>query len=137
VTDGHPADALSALLDGELDPQDEAAVRSHLEGCSACAVEMDATARARHWLRSLPAVEPPAGFYPRVLEGGRWRRGAAACAAIAAAVAVVGLTRPQPETVRPAVPELVEVHAATASVAGDPVSELVPAVVPVTFRPQP
>jgi hypothetical protein len=41
---------------------------------------------------------------------------------------------PQQSSVTPPVNQLVEDHAATASVAGDPVSELVPVGVPVSFR---
>jgi hypothetical protein len=36
----HPRERLSALLDGELPPDEEAAVRRHLAGCTECAREL-------------------------------------------------------------------------------------------------
>jgi anti-sigma factor RsiW len=59
---GHLGDLLSALLDGELTPDEVTAARAHLAGCTTCAVELEAADAARSVLRSLPAVEPPAGF---------------------------------------------------------------------------
>ncbi len=35
--DGHPEEALSAYLDGELEPAERAAIEVHLRGCAACA----------------------------------------------------------------------------------------------------
>lgn len=57
--DGHPGDALSAMLDGQLAAGEEAAVRAHVDRCRECAEELH-WARSTRWaLRSLPAVEPP------------------------------------------------------------------------------
>ena len=52
----HPGDALSALLDGELEPADEAAVRRHLAACEPCRIEFDDVTIVRRTVRGLPAV---------------------------------------------------------------------------------
>jgi anti-sigma factor RsiW len=63
----HLGDALSALLDGELPPDDEAPALYHLAACAACRAELDDVRTARAWVRALPSVEPPAGFIERLL----------------------------------------------------------------------
>jgi anti-sigma factor RsiW len=148
VTDAGPVphlgDALSGLLDGELEPAEAAAARAHLAACPGCAAELRGVGAARGWVRSLPPVEPRAGFDAALLRPGRWwmfertasRRLAAAgvAAGIALAVAVAG-TGPSPEPpVAPAVADLVESHLTGSSLDGDPVSQLVPVGVPVPFR---
>jgi anti-sigma factor RsiW len=130
TADGHLGDLLSGLVDGQLDPAATASARAHLDGCPRCRAELAATEGARRLVRALPPVEPPFGFYPRLLSRrGALRRGLAglAAGAAAAAAAVTLATAPRPATVRTRVPDLVQTHAATASVAGDPVSQLVPA----------
>jgi hypothetical protein len=94
-------------------------------------------AAARTWVRGLPVVDPPFGFFERMLRpAGRWRRGAAAAAVgVAAATAVITMARPAPPRVQPAVSQLVEDHAASASATGDPVTQLVSAGAPVSFQP--
>ena len=67
----HLGDALSGLLDGELGPDQEDAALAHLTGCPGCAEELSAVRQARTWVRALPPVEPPLGFYERVLHEGR------------------------------------------------------------------
>jgi anti-sigma factor RsiW len=130
---GHLGDRLSALLDGELAAAEVAAAREHLAACPACTAELQAVDEARRALRGLPALDPPTALWTWV--GRRRRRGRRALAGLvasaAAAAALVLSTAPRPAPVRPAVGELVDVHAATASVAGDPVSELVPVGIPV------
>lgn len=133
----HAQDALSALLDGELSPAEEAGVRAHLSDCEPCRAELAATERMRALVRELPALELP----PIVVERTRWldrsrrpSRVAAAAAAIAAVAAsvlfVAGAGREAP--VSPEMGRLVEVHA-TSGVNGDPVSQLTPAAVPASF----
>lgn len=101
----HAGDLLSALLDGELTPEEATAVRTHVESCDACAEELEAVRDARRMLRELPAVDPPATFVDDLLAAGaaddgvvtlasRRRRNrlpllAGVAAAAAAAVAVV------------------------------------------------
>src|SRR2546423_10660695 len=55
----HPGDRLSALLDGELHPSDAAEVRAHVDGCPACASELDEVAGARSAVRRLPWLDRP------------------------------------------------------------------------------
>lgn len=134
---GHLGDLLSALADGELAAGEVEPVRRHLDGCPSCVTEFDAVRSARAMVRGLPPVDPPFGFLERsVARPGRLRVAlAGSLAAAAAAVVVVSMASPGPEPVHPRVADLVERHAATASVAGDPVSQFVPAGVPVSFRP--
>lgn len=135
--EAHAADALSALLDGELSMADESSVRTHLAGCADCTAELEQVLTARSWVRALPMVDPPFGFYERLL-GTRRRRGWAAAsmvAAAAASVAFVGTLPAREDPVKPAVATLVRAHAITASVDGDPLSQLAAAGVPVSFRP--
>jgi anti-sigma factor RsiW len=134
----HAGDLLSALLDGELDPAEAAPVRSHLETCSACRAEMAGIAAARGWVRGLPPVEPPFGFYERMLgPARRWARAgvAALAAGAAASIAVVTLSAPAERPVAPPVGRLVDAHTVSASTSGDPVSELTPAAAPASFNP--
>lgn len=143
---GHLGDALSALLDGELPRPQEEAARAHLAVCHDCAEELLDVRQARAWVRGLPPVEPPFGFYERLLRGAplsvaafaaqprvRRRAGVAALGAAAAAVTVLGIGSPSPTPVRPSVPRLVEAHATSASVGADLLSKLAPVGVPVSF----
>jgi hypothetical protein len=132
----HVGDALSALLDRELAPHEEATVRTHVEACGACAAELAQVELARTWLRALPALDPPFGFVERLVMRGRRRRRGAAVAlagAAAASVAFVGMLPAREQPVRPPVASLVRTHAVTASVDGEPLTELAPAGVPVGF----
>lgn len=58
----HPGDALSGLLDGELDDAAADLVRAHVEECPSCAEELQAVRSARRALRVLPGADPPPGF---------------------------------------------------------------------------
>ena len=131
LTSTHGGELLSALLDGELGPAEREAVVAHVTGCGDCADELAALRAARLALRSLPAVDPPGGFFeglvPPRLVGGRAparraRRGptrlVAAQVAVAAAAALViaagaGSWRPAPVSAQ--VGGAVERHAAAAS----------------------
>jgi anti-sigma factor RsiW len=66
----HPGDALSALLDGQLGPDEAAEVRAHVESCAECARELEGVREARRMLRELPAVEPPVGWLDSLLADG-------------------------------------------------------------------
>ncbi|HWI03683.1 MAG TPA: anti-sigma factor [Acidimicrobiales bacterium] len=143
----HLGDALSALLDGELSAGQQEAARAHLAACEECTDELSAVGQARSWLRGLPQVDPPFGFYERILldrplvvavpfgarPGLRRRAGIAALAAAAAAVTVLGVGSPAAQPVNPSMPQLVEAHATSASVGADLLSKLAPAGVPVSF----
>jgi len=133
----HPGDLLSALLDGELTPAEAAGIREHVAGCAACRAELTAVGAARQWVRDLPPVEPAFGFFERMLRPDhRWARAAVAtlAAGAAASVAVVALAAPREAPVSPPVGHFVDAHTASASTSGDPVSELTPAAVPVSFE---
>ncbi len=148
---GHLDDLLSALLDGELGPAEESAATAHLTGCPACTAELEAIGTVRRAVRSLPAVDPPFGFYERMLLPGagggsfgapppwwRDRRKAVAAALVGSAavsVGFLGVSSPTPQPVRPSVASLIEAHATSASVTGDVLSTLTPAGVPVSFGP--
>ncbi len=133
----HAADALSGLLDAQLAAADAQVVRAHVARCPACAAELRQVETARSWVRRLPEVDPPLGFYERLLDTRSRRRWAVAslAAAAAASVAFVGVLPAREAPVKPAVATLIRTHAVTASVDGDPVSQLATAGVPVSFRP--
>lgn len=137
----HLGDELSALLDGELAAPRVAAAHRHLAGCPACAGELARIGQAREWVRRLPAVEPPAGFIEGLVAGRtaavtplrRRRRALASVAAcVAAAGAVLTVAPPEESPTAPPVGRLVEAHA-TAGGTGEPLTQLVPVGVPVSF----
>lgn len=143
---GHLGDLLSGLLDDELSPEERSVAERHLAVCRSCTAELAAVRTARGWVRALPAVDPPFGFFERlVLESRkpavrpyantvRRRLGVAAVAAsAAAALALLGIAPPQDAPVSPSVARMVEAHATGASLEGDPLSRLAPLGVPVSF----
>ncbi|MFP5576628.1 MAG: zf-HC2 domain-containing protein [Acidimicrobiia bacterium] len=84
--DRHPDDLLSAHVDGELDPAEDAWVVDHLEGCAACRQSVGDLVEARALLRGLPPVDGSP-----LIEGflARHRRGVRLGAAFVAVAAVV------------------------------------------------
>jgi len=133
----HSGDLLSALLDGELTPDEEQAVRAHLSTCEQCRRELRLISEGRTLVRDLPAVDPPFGFYERMVRPRhRWARAgvAALAAGAAASVGVMALAAPREATVSPHVAQLVDAHTASASTSGDPISEITPAAAPVSFK---
>ena len=122
---GHLDDLLSAYVDGQLSSVEQAVVDAHVASCPQCRAELDATRAAKNWVAELPPVEPPFGFYERMLLDGagprrrraRWpvRLGAVALAATAAIwFGVIGLGRI--EGSRPGMPALnsfVDLHLKT------------------------
>ena len=149
VSDLHPGDALSDLLDGRLPAREAAELRAHLVTCADCAAELDAVRDARTSVRSLPAVEPPAGFLDRLLveldqqEPSRSRLAAVlplrrrAALANAAAAAVAGLflvatgSGSEPAVaVSPEVGGAVEQHASTISSMSAGIGGLAPGMRP-------
>jgi len=67
----------SALLDGELAPDERAQVEAHLATCAECTAELAALARTLSMIHALPAARAPQGFVDRVLEATRplpWHR---------------------------------------------------------------
>jgi anti-sigma factor RsiW len=136
MSDVHAGDLLSGLLDGELDAAEEERVRAHLLVCAECRRELDVVAAMRTLVRNLPPVEPSFGFFERMLRPAhRWARAAvgALAAGAAASIAVVAMAAPREAPVSPRVARFVDAHTATASNAGDPVSEFSPEAVKVSF----
>jgi Putative zinc-finger len=66
----HPEELLSAYLDGELTPAERAYVDEHLATCALCRGDLEGEREVRSALRDLPDVEPPFGFYERILRYG-------------------------------------------------------------------
>ena len=132
----HPGDLLSALLDGELTPGEEEDVRAHVRACDRCRRELRLVGEARTVVRGLPPVDPPFGFYERIVRPRhRARAGVAALVAGAAAsVAIMALATPREAPISPHVAQLVDTHTASASTSGDPISEITPAAAPVSFQ---
>jgi anti-sigma factor RsiW len=133
----HPGDLLSAYVDGELTQRELEGVRVHLDECPECRRELQLIREARTLVRDLPPVDPPFGFFERMLPPRkRWARaGVSALAAGAvASVAVMALAAPREPHVSTHVARLVDAHTASASTSGDPISELTPAAVPVSFQ---
>lgn len=153
MTGGHAEDALSALVDGELDPEEEAAVRSHVAECPTCAEELEGIRRSRRAVRLLPAVDVPADVTARLLAlegpGGRAvvsvlgnRRRLATAMAVAASVAALALVGGPADggsTVTASLSGAVEAHAEAVQAgllgALGPTGE--PGTVPTTAPPMP
>lgn len=152
----HLDDALSALLDGELTGTQEAAAHAHLLVCPECTAELVAVRQARYWVRALPPVDAPFGFYERMLLPAKVRMGTlslssaqasvaiastprrraslAALAAAAVTVTVLGVGSPQHDPVSPPTTSLARVRIAGASFDADLLSKLEPVVLPVSYR---
>jgi anti-sigma factor RsiW len=119
----HLDDALSAYADGALAPTERHAAEAHLAACPPCRAELTATLEVRAWLRDLGPVDPPFGFYERLLRTGpdprpHVRFGMANLAATAAAwllvLGVLGARWGEP-SVDPAVGQYVSAHASVLS----------------------
>jgi anti-sigma factor RsiW len=136
----HLGDALSALLDNELASAALREAEAHLATCRACQAELGDIAGARAAVRALPVRAFPPGRWeelighpPSVLPVRPPRR--ALWAAAAAVAAGVALWLPREPQVAPALPALADSHAVRASVTGDPLTQLAPIAVPVSFGP--
>ena len=143
-SDGHPADELTALLDGELSREEAAAVRAHVDECPECSEELRSLASVRDLIRQLPTLELPPGFYdrprphaPAMLTGERTgqavrhRRLAVAALSAAAALALMVALPDERSGPEPPVPSLARGPAPQGPVRIERVSQLTPVVVPV------
>ena len=118
----HPAEALSAYLDGDLDAAGRAAIEAHLDGCGECRATVDdlrtLRARARSWAGATASADDrvweavaariavPASGGARVLPWyrRRWSVGIvelAVAATLVAAVTAGVMWRSAPDTVVP------------------------------------
>lgn len=125
----HLGDLASALVDGQLGDDAAAAATGHLEACPACAADVRAVAEIRALVRGLAPVEPRRPLVAATAPA-RATGLVAAAAAVAALLALAGVERDRPPA--PAVASLVQVHS-TAPVNVDPMSQLAPAAIPVSF----
>ena len=78
----HPREQLSALLDGELGPAEQAELRAHLAGCPQCAAELEELALVGQAARELDEP-PPEGYFDELPGRVRQRLRAARPAAAA------------------------------------------------------
>ena len=112
----HPGDLLSAYLDGELTPGEEEGLRTHLDTCPECRRELQLIGQGRSLVRGLPAVDPPFGFYERMLRS-RHRPARTAVAALTGAaavfVAMMAFAAPRESPVSPQVAQLVAARTAS------------------------
>ncbi|HJU52170.1 MAG TPA: zf-HC2 domain-containing protein [Acidimicrobiia bacterium] len=97
---GHPAEDLSAYLDGELDSLELLRVKGHISGCDHCREEVAGLMEVRARLRSLPMLELPASEAvhrrgAKVLRKPRLVWGTAAAAVAALAVALASFAAPR------------------------------------------
>lgn len=145
------SELLSALLDGELAPERDAEVRAFVQISADAADELAGLALVRTAVRDLPAVDPPFGFYERLLLAERgtsptsvarrrsWPKAVGAFAAAAAAVVlIVGIT-PATDAVVPPVTAYAARHeqmAASAPASSGP-SLRADTTAPVTVDPAP
>lgn len=127
---------ISALIDGELDDAEAAAVRELIDRSPDARKEFDDLGQVRSMLRDLPAVDPPFGFYERMLRPARARRtwprvGAAIASAAAAIVVIVGIT-PATDSIVPPVQAFAARHDQMVSAHG---GANIPPVAPATTSP--
>lgn len=109
---------MCALLDGELAPDEQERVERFVAGSPAAQTELAALSAVRSLVRDLPAVDPPFGFYERLLRPDRSTRhqrhtgarvGAALAVAAAAVVLIIGVT-PAADSVVPPVEAFAQRH---------------------------
>ncbi len=65
---------LSAYLDGELDPEEENALRLHLEGCTTCSAQLESLRSTVRLVGSLPRIDAPAALMQRLQRATAGRR---------------------------------------------------------------
>jgi len=130
----HLDDTLSAYLDDELAPAARREAEAHLAGCAECRAELVEVAAARQAIRILPVHAARRPILDQAFPETNPRRRAmwALAAAVAAAIAIV---LPRDPEVAPSLPSLADSHAARASITGDPLTQLAPIAVPVSFGP--
>ena len=113
--DPHLDEALSAYLDGELDPTAYLHASGHLAICERCRAELDALSRVRAVVRAAAPVDPPFGFIERLVKERRRRPFGPVAGLIAGLAAawllVLGLVGAGPPRVEPPVGDIAVAHA--------------------------
>lgn len=114
---------LSALIDGELSPDERRWVHEHLQGCDDCRDALEEFGHIHGLVGELPRLVAPLAFVSGALEkprpdprsvaqrffSGRRRAAIIAIAAVSAAISLAGLVTP-PESSEPPVGALIEEH---------------------------
>jgi anti-sigma factor RsiW len=131
----HLEDVLSAYLDDELAPAARREAEAHLAGCAECREELDDVAAARQAIRIMPVHGAPRPIVDPVLVPAAGSRRRAVWALVAAAAAAAAFVTPREPEITPSLPSLAGSHAARASITGDPLTQLAPIAVPVSFGP--
>jgi len=65
----------SSLLEGDLDPSKEKALKEHLHSCSACRKDFETFKKTINWLHSVDEVETPEGFLAEIYQKMEDRKG--------------------------------------------------------------
>jgi len=112
---------LDAYLDDELTATERSAVESLLERRSDARAELAAIDRVRSLVRGLPQVEPPFGFYERLVRSSRRAPGmvVATVGAVAAAIVLILAVTPVVDRVAPPVDDLAARHTMLAASTGE------------------
>jgi anti-sigma factor RsiW len=131
----HLEDVLSAYLDDELAPAARREAEAHLAGCAECREELDDVAAARQAIRIMPVHGAPRPIVDPVPVPAAGSRRRAVWALVAAAAAAAAFVTPREPEITPSLPSLAGSHAARASITGDPLTQLAPIAVPVSFGP--
>ena len=58
----------SSLLEGDLDPSEEKALKEHLASCSGCQKDFETFKKTMSWLHSVDEVEAPEGFLTEIYQ---------------------------------------------------------------------
>ncbi|HVR77794.1 MAG TPA: zf-HC2 domain-containing protein [Acidimicrobiia bacterium] len=131
----HAGELISAYLDGELTRSEVEGLVGHLGSCGKCSAEAESLQSVRAAVRSLPALELPAGLIPEAdaevipLHRNRGFLVGAAAAVVALVIAVAAMFTPSAATI--SVEELNSRYGARASLdpAFGPAKVVVPYVV--------
>jgi len=65
----------SSLLEGDLDPSEEKALKEHLASCPGCQKDFETFKKTIHWLHSVDEVEAPEGFLAEIYQKIEGRKG--------------------------------------------------------------
>lgn len=125
IDSSHPdGDTISAYLDEELEPTQQADIDKHLKSCDICTNELLFLDKSRQLLRSLDPVEPPAIFMFQ-FKNRRIRNFALLGIGFIVLLLALVLLLPTRPAVSPPVNRLASLHASS-PVGRDPLSQVAP-----------